>query len=97
MSHLYLTNKKGFRIVIHRDTLKEAFPTADSKGSVCVLDVRKKKNDESHTFTVVNEQTTEIESQLKKIEAAEAVKYGKGGECGNTVAAKAGHISAGSH
>lgn len=64
MSHLFLTNKKGKTIIIHRDTLKESFPTADGLASVCVVNVHRKA-DEPDTFTVVNESTDEIKRQLK--------------------------------
>lgn len=67
MSHVYLTNKKGARLIVHREALKEAFPTGDGNGSICVITV-KKKGDDGDTFTVVNEKTPEIEAQLKKLE-----------------------------
>lgn len=70
MRHLVLTNKNKERIIIHEDTLKEAFPTNDGRATVCVLDVQT-QDKRPETFMVVNETTEEIERQLREIRRKE--------------------------
>lgn len=74
MMHLFITNRKGVQIILHVDALKEAFPTSDGRGTVCVISVRNKKGDHSDTFMVVNESTQEIKKQLIKIRSLEEAK-----------------------
>jgi hypothetical protein len=67
MNHLFLTKKNGERIVVHHQALKEAFPTTDGMASICVVAVRKSKDDQADTFVIVSESTADIEKQLRAI------------------------------
>lgn len=65
MKHLFVTNKKGSRIVIHRDVLLEAFPSKNGDATVLVVGVESRKGQDPDTFILVSETTEQIEGQLK--------------------------------
>ena len=65
MNHIKLTNKKDQLIVIHKDALKEAFPAADMRFTVLVIDVKNKDKEDS--YLLVRESTKIIFEMLQQI------------------------------
>lgn len=65
MKHLKLTNKDDQTILVHVESLIEAFPAKDGEHSVCVLDIKKRDGDQ--TFLLVNETTDNIYAQMQDI------------------------------
>ena len=77
MRHLYLTNKNGTRVVIHVEDLREAFPAADEKHTVCVLRIQKREGGD--TYVLVKESVESIYEELTKLtykEVPDAKKEG---------------------
>ena len=65
MRHIAVTTKKDQKVLIHVDDLKEAYPTADNKHTVCVI--RVSDRDRAETFLIVTETTGQIYDQLRKL------------------------------
>lgn len=65
MRHIAVTTKKDQTVLIHVEDLKEAFPAADNKFTVCVIRVADR--DKGETYLLVKESTVTIYSELKKL------------------------------
>lgn len=70
-NHLILTDRKGGKIILHQDELKEAFGSNDDSYTVCVLGIKRK--DGSDAFLLVEETLNEIEKQLRVMGNVKAV------------------------
>ena len=64
MEHLTVITKKGLKVLIHATTLKEAFPAQDGEHTICVLNIKNNKSDD--TFLTVKDTVEEIETKLKE-------------------------------
>lgn len=65
MRHISVTTKKNQKVLIHVEDLKEAYPTADNKHTVCVI--RVSDRDREETFLIVQETTAMIYEELKAL------------------------------
>lgn len=65
MRHIAVTTKKDQTVLIHVEDLKEAYPAADNKFSICVIRVADR--DKEDTYLVVRESTEAIYEKLKNL------------------------------
>lgn len=65
MRHIAVTTKKNQTVLIHVEDLKEAFPAADAKYTICVIRVPDRDKDD--TYLLVKESTQTILEELKKL------------------------------
>lgn len=66
MRHLKLTSKKGTKIFLHVDELREAIPANDDVHTMCILKIKRK--DGRDTVVYVQESMETIGKMLGEIE-----------------------------
>ena len=65
MRHIAVTTKKDQTVLIHVEDLKEAYPAADNRYTICVIRVADREKDD--TYLLVKESTMAIYGELKKL------------------------------